>query len=210
MDGCFVLSIIKSLFQTVQLLPHPTPTNHHPSPHRAGYHVLTTASPHNHALLLSLGADEAFDYSSPTCAANILASLPSRVEGVPYIFDTISTPAATALCEQVIAHGGRYGAILKARIEREDVINSFNLAYTVLGEKVDKYGWVVEQEDTKDDFEWAKGWAGVVEGLLREGRLKAHPARVGEGGKEGLEGVLDGIVALREGRVSGVKLVYVV
>jgi hypothetical protein len=41
--------------------------------------------------------------------------------------------------------------------------------------------------------------------LLASQQLTVHPAKVGSGG---LEGVLDGMNQLKEGKVSGVKLVY--
>lgn len=45
----------------------------------------------------------------------------------------------------------------------------------------------------------------LTEELFREGKLKPHPIRVG---KDGLVGVFEGMQEMREGRVSGVKLVY--
>ena len=48
-------------------------------------------------------------------------------------------------------------------------------------------------------------FVGIVEGLLKEGKIKAHPAKVRKGG---LKGVLDGLQEMREGKVSGEKLVY--
>ena len=57
----------------------------------------------------------------------------------------------------------------------------------------------------KEDFEFAKMWMGLVDGLLAEGKLKVHPPSVR--GK-GLEGALEGMQEMREGKVSGVKLVY--
>lgn len=43
--------------------------------------------------------------------------------------------------------------------------------------------------------------------LFAEGKLVPHPQKVNLGG-EGLEGVLEGLRAMREGKVSGFKLVY--
>lgn len=55
------------------------------------------------------------------------------------------------------------------------------------------------------DFEFAKMWWGLCEGLLRDGKVVPHRARL-EG--RGLSGVLDGLQLLREGKISGEKLVY--
>jgi hypothetical protein len=43
--------------------------------------------------------------------------------------------------------------------------------------------------------------------LFAEGRLVAHPQKVNLDG-EGLEGVLKGLQIIRDGKVSGFKLVY--
>ena len=41
--------------------------------------------------------------------------------------------------------------------------------------------------------------------LIASAQLAVHPPKVG---KDGLEGVLDGMEQLRQGKVTGVKLVY--
>ena len=41
--------------------------------------------------------------------------------------------------------------------------------------------------------------------LIASAQLAVHPPKVG---KDGLQGVLDGLVQLKEGKVTGVKLVY--
>jgi hypothetical protein len=45
----------------------------------------------------------------------------------------------------------------------------------------------------------------LAEELLAAGRFRAHRATVGKGG---LYGVLEGLRLMREGKVSGTKLVY--
>jgi hypothetical protein len=83
------------------------------------------------------------------------------------------------------------------------VKNVFLLGYTATGEAFEIEGerWEVVPED----WELAKRMIRLAEGLVEEGRVKAHPAKVMEGG---LEGTLGGMQMLREGRASGVKLVY--
>lgn len=56
-----------------------------------------------------------------------------------------------------------------------------------------------------DDYKIASEFAGVAERLYAEGKLRAHPPKVGS---PGLEGVLEGIQTLKEGKVSAAKLVY--
>ena len=57
----------------------------------------------------------------------------------------------------------------------------------------------------QEDFEYAKMFMGITERLIREGKLKTHPEKIG--GK-GLEGALRGMQDLKDGRASGQKLVY--
>jgi hypothetical protein len=55
------------------------------------------------------------------------------------------------------------------------------------------------------DFEFAKKFWDLATELLASQQLVVHPVKVGTGG---LSGVLDGLNTLKEGKVSGVKLVY--
>lgn len=41
--------------------------------------------------------------------------------------------------------------------------------------------------------------------MIASSQIAVHPPRVGRGG---LQGVLDGLEQLKEGKISGVKLVY--
>jgi hypothetical protein len=55
------------------------------------------------------------------------------------------------------------------------------------------------------DFEFAKSFWDLATKLIASQQLTVHPVKVGSGG---LNGVLDGLNQLKEGKVSGVKLVY--
>ena len=55
------------------------------------------------------------------------------------------------------------------------------------------------------DFEFAKKFWDLATKLLASQRVVVHPVEVGS---NGLAGVLDGLNRLKEGKVSGVKLVY--
>ena len=60
-------------------------------------------------------------------------------------------------------------------------------------------------EAKPEHFEHGKMFWQLSKELVRAGKLKPHPVRVG---KDGLVGVFDGLQQMREGKVSGVKLVY--
>ena len=55
------------------------------------------------------------------------------------------------------------------------------------------------------DYEYGKMFWKLTEELIAAEKIKAHRITVGNGG---LHGVLDGIQMLRDGKVSGTKLVY--
>ena len=50
-----------------------------------------------------------------------------------------------------------------------------------------------------------KKWMAEAETFIHRGLLKVHPTQVGKG----MENILDGIDLLRQGKVSGKKLVYI-
>jgi hypothetical protein len=86
---------------------------------------------------------------------------------------------------------------------RSDVISTFPLGYTITGER-----FVIEDEEwpaAPEDFELGKTFSYLAEKLLDQGLIKSHPVKLMEGG---LEGILDGMQYLKDGKVSGVKVVY--
>lgn len=58
---------------------------------------------------------------------------------------------------------------------------------------------------SSQDFEFAKTFWDLATELLASHQVTVHPVEVGSGG---LAGVLDGLNRLKEGEISGVKLVY--
>lgn len=104
---------------------------------------------------------------------------------------------------------GHYRSLLKLDDEiikgvNGKVDNGFRLAYTMFGEAFDK-GRVVPA--IPEDYEYGKMFWEVAREALVQGKIKPARADVNRGGK-GLEGVLVGLKELKEGKVSGVKLVY--
>lgn len=75
--------------------------------------------------------------------------------------------------------------------------------YTIFNEGFEKWGKTFDA--SKDDFEFAKKFFEITEELLKEGKLEAHPEKIGDGG---LKGALEGMEEMKAGKVSGVKLVY--
>ncbi|OCT48175.1 Protein TOXD [Cladophialophora carrionii] len=168
----------------------------------AGYTVLTTCSPRNFDYVKSLGAAEVFDYNDKEAAAKIRQLTDDKLN---LAWDTISEKDSARFCADALStgSGGRYGSILPVSCPRDDVESVSTLMYTIFGEPF-KFG-PQEFPAVDEDFEYAKKFLAMTEGLLKEGKIKAHKQTVG---KDGLEGVLKGMEDMTNGKVSGEKLVY--
>ena len=147
-----------------------------------------------------MGAVAAFDYKDPDCAEKIKQYTNGELK---YIWDTISLPPTAKICAEVIAPGGTYGRVIRVEVPRANVKCTYSNGDTAFGEPVKK--GLDHWPDNSEDFKFCKRWIEIVEPLLHEGQLKAHPTRV----EQGLENVLDGLDMLRHDEVSAQKMVYV-
>lgn len=169
---------------------------------RSGLEVVTTCSPKNFHLVHNLGADHVYDYNSPSCAPSIRKITKNRLA---HVFDTISTPETAEICCNAIgSQGGKYAGLSGLEeLPREDVTNIHVMAYTAFGEAFDFGDEKVTASPKGYDF--AVKFMGLAQELLWQGRIKPHPQSVRTGG---WNGVLDGLQEMREGKISGEKLVY--
>jgi NADPH:quinone reductase-like Zn-dependent oxidoreductase len=164
----------------------------------SGLEVITTSSPHNFDLLKKLGADQVFDYKEKDVGAKIREATNDKLT---YVFDTISEHGSPEISAAAISSkGGKYSAILLVeQFPRDDVSNGFTLGYTAFGENFsDKY------PASQTDFEFSVKFWKVAADLLNEGKIKPHPTEV----RGGLEDIPQGLKDLKDGKVSGKKLVY--
>jgi NADPH-dependent curcumin reductase CurA len=77
----------------------------------------------------------------------------------------------------------------------------WTLRYTALGEKYsDKF------PASQTDYEFGSNFWKISEELINSGKIRTHPTEV----RKGLEGVPQGLKDLKDGKVSGVKLVFTV
>ncbi|GAD93021.1 alcohol dehydrogenase, putative [Paecilomyces variotii No. 5] len=168
----------------------------------AGYSVITTCSPRSYELVISRGAEAVFDYSDPTCGQQIYDYTRGKLK---LVFDTIGSDRGIEICSTALSKeaGCRYGTILLNDFPRKDAIRTDSILMTFLGEPIDLFGKHFPANAAH--FEFAKRFTELTEWLLKEGKLKAHPVIVGEGG---LRGILGGLKLIRDGKISGVKLVY--
>ncbi|OAL21982.1 hypothetical protein AYO22_07579 [Fonsecaea multimorphosa] len=175
----------------------------------SGYTVITTCSPRNFSYVQSLGAAHAFDYND--------AASPSKIRDLTsntlrLAWDTISEKGSPQFCADSLSTesgggggGGKYGSILDAKCPRDDVESTRTLMYTIFGEPF-SFG-KTQIPAVPEDFEYTKKFLAMVEGLLKDGKLRPHKEKVGKGG---LEGVIKGMEDQKNGKVSGEKLVYLV
>lgn len=175
--------------------------------------VLTTSSPRNFAYLKSLGADEVFDYHEDTeSLARKIKDL--TMNQLTLAWDCTPTEASTRLCALALSDkdSGMYSALLRVDADAVKKINpnvetEVTLGYTAFGEKFSFAGHTFEAKP--EDREFASMFWELSRGLLEDGRIKVARVVVDQGGK-GLEGVLKGLDDLKEGKVSGTKLVYTI
>lgn len=167
----------------------------------AGYKVFTVCSPEHFDFAKSRGAVGVFNYKDPESIEQIKAAAGGEFK---YVWDTITLPSSAAYCEQLIQPNGFYRSLSPVPISRTDIDVSWTLAYTTLGEPVEKRPVLVKM-DVSEDYEDGRKFVALFEKLLLAGEIKIHPHNVSP---EGLDGVLDGLKLLEEGKVRGQKLVY--
>lgn len=166
----------------------------------SGYKVLVACSKQNFELVKSFGADHVFDYNDPECGKKIRNYTDNNLS---IAWNTIGLESAAQICADALSStGGKYAALSPLKLPRDDVTTSWSLAYSALGQDF-AFG-TNEFPASRVDEEYADKFWELTEELLSLGRIRAHRTRV----ENGLEGVLDGLKALKENKVSGMKLVY--
>ncbi|KAK1597968.1 zinc-binding dehydrogenase [Colletotrichum navitas] len=177
----------------------------------SGYKVIATASPHNFEYVKSLGASEVFDYKSPTVSEDIRRH---TGDGLTLAWDCHSTNESATLVAKALSSskGGLIGTLLPVD---EKVVQEANpkvevkmsLYYSVFGEE---YGYFAGKRDAvPENYEFGKKFWEISRDLLADGKLKPIRVIKNQGGS-GLEGVVVGLKELKEGKVSGGKLVYTI
>ncbi|KAH7038871.1 putative zinc-binding oxidoreductase ToxD [Macrophomina phaseolina] len=217
--GVGITTVALALYRSLQL-PWPTAPTKEPFPvlvyggstatgtlaiqyaKLSGCAVLTTCSPRNFELVRALGADRVFDYRASGVGAEIREAAGGKLA---HVLDCISSPASAAICAEAVGDaGGRYTSLLPVfNFPREDVQTEHVIGYTAFGEEVSLGSWRIPARP--EDLECATRFWKLTGELLAQGKIRVHRPEVREGG---LAGVLDGLDDLRQGRVSGVKLVY--
>jgi len=179
--------------------------------HSSGLTVITTCSPRNNDLVTRLGADAIFNYQDPDCAAQIRTH---TANNLLHALDCVSESSSAKICADALSTSPeatkRYSSLLGiSNFPRDDVETKTTIAYSAAGEELRFSGAagakIPDIPAKVEDLRFMAMFVGIVDGLLAEGKVKVHPVSV-QGG--GLKGVFEGLKAMREGKVSGEKLVY--
>lgn len=179
-------------------------TNSH-SPNSCGLRPLGICSAKNFDLVKSYGAEEVWDYHSPTCAADVKKHTKNALA---YTIDCITNESSMAICFSSMGRaGGRYCALdpfPPAGVTRKVVKPDWIMAFRLTGRPC---LWP-EPFFRKADPEMlvhSHPFYATMEKYFLQGKLKTHPTRVLQGGFPAL---LEGVGMLRRKEVSGQKLVF--
>lgn len=178
----------------------------------SGLTVVTTCSAHNFDLVKSLGADAAFDYKSPTCAADIKKFTDGKLA---YAWDCTGDGAGICAAAMSDSEQGTYGTImpsdydLLAKANPKVTGQEFMRGYDTQGEF---YYWLGESPVQPDpaEMEYYHFFLELTQPSLENGSIKPLRAILNKSGS-GLEDVLKGLEEMIAGHtVSAEKLVYTI
>ena len=175
---------------------------------RSGLTPIATCSAKSRDFVLSLGAEETFDYNSSTCGVEIRNYTKNNLR---HVLDCVTQDRSMKMCYEAIgSDGGKYVALepfsIHTQYTRRDVQAEWQNTWSLFGSPVrlsGAYGRPGRTEDRK----FASVLFAVAERLVWDGLIKPHPIEVRTGG---LEAVLTGIEDLKSGHVKGRKLVYTI
>ncbi|KIM94015.1 hypothetical protein OIDMADRAFT_136635 [Oidiodendron maius Zn] len=179
----------------------------------SGYVPITTCSPRNASLARAYGAVATFDYNTPSCADDIRMYTRSALG---LVLDCIGTAQSAVLCYAALGRaGGRYVALERfpdsVAASRRAVKPSWVMGPVMFGRAL-QLGDGYSQPADPAARAFARTWYPLAEALASAQSLKSHPVRVVEPGLEGgwPMRVVRGLNDLREGSISGQKLVVTV
>ena len=180
--------------------------------------IVTTCSPRNNDHVKSLGADLIFDYKQADVGAKIRTATNNELYAA---FDTVSEGTSLQICADALSSSPtaegiqkRYHSLLGiSKFPREDVAKKTTIAYSVLGEPLQFPGPGGTSQPripaNVEDYTFMRDtFVPLTEKLIAERKVRISMDKVVAVKAGGLEGVLDGLRDMKEGKVSGQKWVY--
>lgn len=167
----------------------------------AGLKVVTTASPRSAELVKQYGADDVFDYRSPTAVDEIIQTYPDLDRAM----DCFSEGNSTEFCVNAVRKNhGRVVTLLDAKKKTMHGVDiEFLLAYSVFNAE---FQWLPplgpKFPRIPSDNEALRRFYSKLPNFCA--KLKTPPLKKIDGG---LENLAEGLDMLRMGQVSGTKLV---
>ncbi|OAQ99550.1 hypothetical protein LLEC1_01326 [Akanthomyces lecanii] len=178
----------------------------------SGLRVIVTASPYNFDYLRSLGADVLLDYHEPVeelvqkIKAVVGDDLTKAWDCSPNEkFQQVAALSLSSTKDGIYATVNPLTPADLLRGKNPKVEAKFQLAYTVFGKAFER--GQSKFPASREDAAFAASFCELSARLLAERKLQPTKPTVDQGGK-GLEGVIVGLETLRQGKVSGTKLVY--
>lgn len=173
---------------------------------RSGIIPIATCSAKSRDFVLSLGAEETFDYDSPTCGIEIRNYTKNNLR---HVLECVTQDKSMKMCYEAIgSEGGKYVALepfsIHIQYTRRDVQAEWQNTWSLFGSPVRLSG-VYGRPGRAEDRQFASVLFPVAERLIWDGLIKPHPIEIRTGG---MEAIATGIEDLRNGKVKGRKLVY--
>ncbi|CAO1629544.1 unnamed protein product [Sympodiomycopsis kandeliae] len=181
----------------------------------AGYRVITTGSPKNHAYLKSLGADDVYDYRDESTPDKIAQKYPNLYLALDCVSEKGST-VSTAKSLTKSPPSGKKATVSNilpteqaAKEARPDVDFKVSLAYCLLGVPFTFGKWPLTDAEIKHSNEFIKPWTAskqsITYNLMKQNLVKGNQIRVLGKGVEEIE---KGIDLLQNGQGSIEKIAY--
>lgn len=187
-----------------------------------GFRVIVTCSEKNFDLVKSYGADEAYDYHDlDRCASGIKRSVGDELyyayicnmdSNVPKVSkmtcrsmpkELLLTHRNEQLCADILSSkGGIYCTIVGGECPRQDIRSLMTDGQSAMTDQYKAFGRGVLEASAETKANSRRVWEMALK-YMEEGKLKAPPIEI----RQGLEGALQGIDDLRNGRVSGRKII---
>lgn len=128
-------------------------------------------------------------------------------------FDCISEDSSARICADALSTSSGtkiYSSLLGiSDFPHIDVAKKTTVAYSAIGEEMGfggQGGVIPPKIPAKDeDARFMEMFVPIAEALLAGGKIQVHPPSKRRGG---LRGILDGLQTMREGKISGEKVVY--